>query len=86
MLNVTLAASVGCFTGLVFTILARSGGMKRASLDAVLGAVGGLSMAWFITPISENAHDPDSLNVAALVGALMGAFILVAVVNAARGK
>jgi len=36
-------------------------------------------MAWFISPISENAHDPDSLNVAAVIGATFGAVVLVAV-------
>ena len=79
MLNITLSASIGCFTGLVFALVTRSGGIKGAVLDALLGTAGGLLMAWFISPISENAHDPDSLNVAAVIGATFGAVVLVAV-------
>jgi uncharacterized membrane protein YeaQ/YmgE (transglycosylase-associated protein family) len=43
-------------------------------------------MAWFISPISENAHDPHSLNIAAVVGAVIGAFVFIAVARAVRGK
>ncbi len=86
MLNATLCASIGCFVGLFVTLLWRSGGIKRAVLDAVLGACGGLLMAWFIAPISESANDPDSLNIAAIVAASLGALVLVAVVKAVHGK
>jgi len=86
MLTTTLCASIGFFTGLVFTLLTRSGGIKGAILDALLGTAGGLLMAWFISPISESARDPDSLNVAAVVGAVMGACVLVSVAKAVRGK
>lgn len=86
MLTTVLCASIGCFTGLVFTLLTRSGGIKGAILDGLVGTAGGLLMAWFISPISENAPDPDSLNIAAVVGAVIGAFVLVAVAKAIRGK
>ena len=86
MLTTVLCASIGCFTGLVFTLLTRSGGIKGAIFDALVGTAGGLLMAWFISPISENAPDPDSLNIAAVVGAVIGAFVLVAVAKAIRAS
>ena len=82
----TLAASIGCFTGLVYTLLTRSGGIPGALFDALLGTAGGLGMAWFTSPISDNARDPDSLNIAAVVAAVVGAIVLVAVAKAVRGK
>ena len=86
MLTTTLCASIGCFTGLVITLLTRSGGVKGAILDALLGTVGGLLMAWLLSPMSESAHDPDSLNVAAVVGAVFGGIVFVAVAKALRGR
>jgi len=86
MLTTTLAASIGCFTGLVFSTLTRTGGVKGAILDTLLGVAGGLLMAWFISPISESGQDPDSLNIAAVVGAAIGAFIFVAAAKIVRGK
>src|SRR5664279_1441364 len=73
MQNTTLCASIGCFIGLVLTLWSGSRGIKRAALDGILGASGGLLMAWFVSPISESANDPDSLNVAAIVAASVGA-------------
>ena len=35
---------------------------------------------------SEPSHDPDSLNIAAVVGAVFGAFLFVASAKAIRGK
>jgi uncharacterized membrane protein YeaQ/YmgE (transglycosylase-associated protein family) len=84
-LNTTLSSSLGCFTGLAFALLTRSAGWG-AALDAALGTVGGLLMAWFIAPISEVAHDPDSLNIAAMIGAPLGAIALVALSKLLRGK
>lgn len=51
MLNILLSASIGCFTGLVFTLVTRAGGIKGAILDALLGTAGAFSMAWFLSPI-----------------------------------
>jgi uncharacterized membrane protein YeaQ/YmgE (transglycosylase-associated protein family) len=78
-LNATLCASIGCFTGLVLTLMMRPTGVWGAAVDALLGAVGGLLAAWFIAPISENANNPDALNIAAIVAAIGGSFVLVAV-------
>lgn len=86
MLNTTLSASIGCFTGLLLALLTRSDGIWGAILDAILGIAGGLVMAWFISPISESAHDPDGLNIAAMIGAWLGALVFVSLAKAVRGK
>ena len=86
MLNVTLASSIGCFTGLVFALTARSQQIRAVSADAVLGAAGGLLMAWFLSPISESPRDVDSFSVVQMLAAVFGAVVVVALSKVLRGK
>jgi len=48
-----------------------------ALLDMSLGIAGAVPAGWFLLPISNTA-DPDRIHIAGLVGALLGAFVLVA--------
>jgi uncharacterized membrane protein YeaQ/YmgE (transglycosylase-associated protein family) len=77
---------MGCFTGLLFSLLIRSEGIRSVIIDAILGTAGGVTMAWFVAPISDSARDPDSLNIAVVIGAVVGAFVFVALAKALRGK
>lgn len=86
MLNTTLCASVGLFAGLVLTLLMPSAGAKGAVVDAILGVAGAVAMAWFVSPISESASDPDSLNIAAIIAAAVGAAVVVALSKLVRGR
>ena len=78
IVNLVLCASIGCFTGLVVTLLMRSTGYRRSDLDALLGLAADLLTAWFIAPISEVATGSDNLNIAAIVAAVLGGVVLVA--------
>ena len=86
MPHAILSVSIGCFTGLLCTLLARSRAVSVFVVDAILGGAGGAGMAWFLAPISDNANDPDVLNLAALIGAVFGALVFVALAKAVRGK
>jgi len=84
--SATLCASIGCFTGLLLTLLMRSAGIRAVILDASLGAAGALLAAWFIAPISESPSTSDSVNIAAIVAAMLGGFVLVAISKVVRGR
>jgi uncharacterized membrane protein YeaQ/YmgE (transglycosylase-associated protein family) len=86
MHNHLLAASIGCFTGIVVALALRAKALFKVAVDAVLGGLGGIAMAWFIAPIAENATDQDRLNIAAIIAAPIGALVLLAIFKALRGK
>ena len=60
--------------------------MSGAILDASVGAAGGIFIAWFLSPLSESPQDPDSWNIVVMIGAILGAVVLVAVSKGLRGK
>jgi uncharacterized membrane protein YeaQ/YmgE (transglycosylase-associated protein family) len=86
MLTYVLASSIGCFTGIAVALALRAEALFGVALDAVLGILGGVAMAWFIAPIAENATDQDRLNIAAIIASPIGALVLLAIVKALRGK
>jgi uncharacterized membrane protein YeaQ/YmgE (transglycosylase-associated protein family) len=86
MLTYVIAASIGCFTGIAVALALRAEALFQVVLDAVLGSLGGITMASFIAPIAENATDLDRLNIAAIIAAPIGALVLLAIVKAVRGK
>lgn len=75
--------AVGAVVGLLKSALVRRTSWTAALLDMSLGIAGAVPAGWFLVPISSTA-DPKGLHVAGLVGALFGAFVLVALSEVVR--
>ncbi len=75
--------AIGAVMGLLKTFARRQKSLRQRLLDVGAGIAGAVPAAWFMLPFSS-VTDPDQLHLAGLTGALFGAFLLLAVLEAFR--
>lgn len=84
-MNFIIWLIVGGLIGWVASMVMRTNGQQGLVLNVVVGIVGALVAGWFLTPLFGIATiNQNDFSVPALLVSLMGAVILLAVVNVFR--
>ena len=81
-MNFIIWLIVGGLIGWVASMIMRTNGQQGLVLNVVVGIVGALVAGWFLTPLLGIATiNQSNFSLPALLVSLMGAIILLAVVN-----
>ncbi len=84
-MNLIVWLVVGGFIGWIASMVMRTDGQQGIFLNIVVGIVGAALGGWFISPLVGVASINDGVfSIGALVVSLLGAIILLAVVNLVR--
>jgi uncharacterized membrane protein YeaQ/YmgE (transglycosylase-associated protein family) len=75
---------VGGIVGWLASLIMRTDGQQGILLNVVVGIVGAFIGGWLISPLVGVGTINDGLSIGALVVSLMGAIILLAIVNLFR--
>lgn len=88
MLSLLLFLVVGGVIGWIASLIMRTDGSQGVLLNVVVGIVGALLAGWFISPmVGVPSMTDGSLSLGALLVSLLGAVVLLAVVNlVSRGR
>ena len=85
MMNLILWLIVGGVIGWVASLIMRTDGQQGLFLNVVVGIVGAALAGWFISPlIGTPSINSGSFSFGALLVSLVGAVILLAIVNIVR--
>jgi len=85
MVNLIIWLVVGGLIGWVASLLMRTDGQQGIFLNVVVGIVGAALGGWFISPLVGVATiNQGSFSLGALVVSLLGAIVLLAIVNLLR--
>jgi uncharacterized membrane protein YeaQ/YmgE (transglycosylase-associated protein family) len=86
-MNLILWLIVGGFIGWVASLIMRTDAEQGVILDVVVGIVGALIGGWFIAPVfSTGTINSNDFSVAGLLVSLVGAIILLGIVNLVRRR
>jgi uncharacterized membrane protein YeaQ/YmgE (transglycosylase-associated protein family) len=85
MINFVVWLIVGGLVGWVASLIMRTDAQQGVFLNIVVGVVGAALGGWFISPlVGVPTINQDVFNVGALLVSLLGAVILLAIVNLFR--
>ena len=85
MINLIVVLVVGGIIGWVASLIMRTDGAQGILLNVVVGVVGALLAGWIISPMVGVPSITDgSLSLGAVLVSLLGAVILLAIVNMVR--
>jgi len=85
MVNLIVWLVIGGLIGWVASMLMRTDGQQGMFLNVVVGIVGAALGGWFISPVvGVPSINQGTFSVGALVVSLLGAVILLAIVNLVR--
>jgi uncharacterized membrane protein YeaQ/YmgE (transglycosylase-associated protein family) len=83
-MNFVLWLIVGGIVGWLASLIMRTDGQQGTLLNVVVGIVGAFIGGWLISPLIGTGTINDGLSIGAFVVSLMGAIILLAIVNLFR--
>ena len=84
MLNFIIWIIMGAVIGWLASMIMRTNAQQGFLLDVVVGIVGSLLGGWLLSPIFGIPSDLTTLSIPSLLVALLGAIILLAIVNLIR--
>lgn len=85
MINLIVWLVIGGLIGWVASMLMKTDGQQGVFLNVVVGIVGAALGGWFISPlVGVGSINDGSFSIGALVVSLVGAVILLAIVNLFR--
>lgn len=81
-MNIVIWLIVGGLIGWLASMIMKTNGQQGLFLNVVVGVVGAMLAGWFITPlIGVGTINQNNFSVPALLVSLLGASILLAIVN-----
>lgn len=84
-MNILIWLVVGGVIGWLASILMRTDGQQGMILNVVVGVVGAMVGGWVISPlVGVGTINQDNFSVPAMVVSLLGAVLLLAIVNLVR--
>ena len=84
-MNIIIWLVVGGLIGWVASMIMRTDGQQGIVLNVVVGIVGAMLAGWFISPmVGAGTINDGAFSVGALLVSLLGAVILLAIVNLFR--
>jgi uncharacterized membrane protein YeaQ/YmgE (transglycosylase-associated protein family) len=84
-MNIIIWLVVGGLIGWVASMIMKTDGQQGILLNVVVGIVGAMLGGWFISPlVGTGTINDGAFNVGSLVVSLLGAVILLAIVNLFR--
>lgn len=84
-MNILIWLVVGGVIGWLASILMRTDGQQGMILNVVVGVVGAMVGGWVISPlVGVETINQDNFSVPAMVVSLLGAVLLLAIVNLVR--
>jgi uncharacterized membrane protein YeaQ/YmgE (transglycosylase-associated protein family) len=84
-MNIIIWLAIGGIVGWIASLVMRTDAQQGVFLNVVVGIVGAVIAGWFISPlIGVPTINQDALSIGAIVVSLIGAVILLAVVNLFR--
>lgn len=84
-MNLIIWLVVGGVIGWVASLMMRTDGQQGIFLNVIVGVVGAILAGWFISPlVGVGTINQDSFSIASLLVSLVGAVILLAIVNLIR--
>jgi uncharacterized membrane protein YeaQ/YmgE (transglycosylase-associated protein family) len=75
---------MGAIIGWLASLIMRTNAQQGLLLDIIVGIVGSLLGGWLLSPIFGIESDLTTVNIPSLLVALLGAIILLAIVNLFR--
>ena len=85
MINLIVWLVVGGVIGWLASIVMKTDAQQGIVLNVVVGIVGAAKGGWFLAPLLGTATiNQDNLSISSLVVSLLGAVILLAIVNLVR--
>ena len=85
MISLVVWLVVGGVLGWIASIIMRTDGQQGIFLNVIVGIVGALIAGWFISPmVGAPTINQDTFSVASLLISLVGAIVLLAIVNLLR--
>jgi len=85
MINFIVWLIVGGLIGWVASMMMRTDGQQGVFLNVVVGIVGAAIGGWFISPlVGVGSINQGAFSIGALVVSLLGAIVLLAIVNLVR--
>ena len=84
-MNLIIWLVVGGVIGWVASLMMRTDGQQGIFLNVIVGVVGAILAGWFISPlVGVGTINQDNFSLASLLVSLVGAVILLAIVNLIR--
>ena len=84
-MNIIIWLAVGGLVGWIASLVMRTDAQQGVFLNVIVGIVGAVIAGWFISPlVGVPTINQDALSIGAIVVSLIGAAILLAVVNLLR--
>ena len=84
-MNIIIWLAIGGIVGWIASLVMRTDAQQGVLLNVVVGIVGAVIAGWFISPlIGVPTINQDALSIGAIVVSVVGAVILLAVVNVFR--
>jgi uncharacterized membrane protein YeaQ/YmgE (transglycosylase-associated protein family) len=84
-MNIIIWLAVGGLVGWIASLVMRTDAQQGVFLNVIVGIVGAVIGGWFISPlVGVPTINQDALSIGAIVVSLIGAVILLAVVNLLR--
>jgi len=85
LINVIIWLVVGGLLGWVASLIMRTDGQQGLFLNVIVGIVGAALAGWFLSPLfGEATINQGAFNLGALLVSLVGAVVLLAIVNLIR--
>ena len=85
MINLLIWLVLGGLVGWAASVIMKTDAQQGVFLNIVVGVVGAALAGWFISPlIGVGTINQDNFSIAALLVSLVGAVILLAIVNMVR--
>jgi uncharacterized membrane protein YeaQ/YmgE (transglycosylase-associated protein family) len=85
MINIIVWLVIGGLIGWVASMIMRTDGQQGMFLNVIVGIVGAALGGWFISPlVGVGTINQGAFSLGALVVSLLGAIILLAIVNLVR--
>jgi uncharacterized membrane protein YeaQ/YmgE (transglycosylase-associated protein family) len=85
MVNLIIWLVIGGIIGWVASLIMRTDGQQGIFLNIVVGIIGAALAGWFISPlVGVGTINQGSFSLGALVVSLLGAIVLLAIVNLIR--
>jgi uncharacterized membrane protein YeaQ/YmgE (transglycosylase-associated protein family) len=87
VINLVVWLIVGGVIGWIASIVMKTDAQQGIVLNVVVGIVGAMLGGWFLAPMfGTGTINQDNLSLASLVVSLLGAIILLAIVNLVRRR